>query len=83
MKKEAFMLQSRNTRTQLKYQKREVVQTDPQLQWHVKSNMNFSLMTLHNACTVLKYLSSYYFKSLIEFATGKSRNKWYLSQEWV
>ena len=32
MKKEAFMLQSRNTRTQLKYQKREVVQTDTQLQ---------------------------------------------------
>ena len=36
MKKEAFMLQSRDTRTQLKYQKREVVQTDTQLQLHVK-----------------------------------------------
>ena len=83
MKKEAFMLQSRNTRTQLKYQKREVVQTDTQLQLHVKWNMNFSVMTLHNACTVLKYLSSCYFKSLIAFATGKSRNKWYLSQAWV
>ena len=44
---------------------------------------NLGPNTLHNACTVLKYLSSCYFKSLIAFATGKSRNKWYLSQAWV
>ena len=31
--------------------------------------MNFSVMTLHNACTVLKFLGSCYFQSLIEKIT--------------
>ena len=85
MKKEAFTLQSRNTRTQLKYVPKARSRTNRHafaVAREMKHEFLFNLgpNTLHNACTVLKYLSSCYFKSLIEFATGKSRNKWYLSQ---